>query len=246
MSSSSLSEEQKKRIAENRRKALEKRAALLTQRQQLTSSATSRQSATGKFINLSPQNKHELLPSNARNTSMSQTRPSLHSIGCNVTSRSDVGQHQAKSSASIFTEVDVQANSSRIDSGTKFLGSSGTGTSTNKTLSDSSSIKSFQSSLSKFHRPQNNPSTSTKNSKISEAVSNTANIASKRKEPSRIGGTSNLDGRKAAKEVKGSCVLISRDRFAVVVPYQPQLIGIFKTMPSRKYGKSDFNTCLLN
>lgn len=239
MSSSSLSEEQRKRIAENRRKALEKRAALLTQRQQLTSSVTSRQSATGKFINADPQHKHY-----ARNTSMPQTQLSLHSIECNATSRSDIGQ--AKSNADIFTEVNGQANSSRIDSGTKFLGSSGAGTSTNKTLSDPSSINSFQSSLLKFCRPQNNPSSSTKNSEISKAVSNTADITNKGKEPSKIGGTSSLDSRKAAKEVKGYCVLISRDRFAVVVPYEPQLIGIFKTMPSRKYGKYGFNTCLLN
>lgn len=239
MSSSSLSEEQRKRIAENRRKALEKRAALLTQRQQLTSSVTSRQSATGKFINAASQHKHY-----ARNASMPQTQLSLHSTECNVTSRSDVGQ--AKSSADIFTEVNGQANSSRIDSGTKFLGSSGAGTSTNKTLSDSSSINSFQSSLLKFCRPQNNPSSSTKNSEIFKAVSNAADITNKGKEPSKIGGTSSLDSRKAAKEVKGYCVLISRDRFAVVVPYEPQLIGIFKTMPSRKYGKYGFNTCLLN
>ncbi|XP_067021741.1 SWI/SNF-related matrix-associated actin-dependent regulator of chromatin subfamily A-like protein 1 isoform X1 [Acropora muricata] len=228
MSSSSLSEEQRKRIAENRRKALEKRAAILTQRQQLTSSVTSRQSATGKFINAAPQHKHY-----ARNASMPQTQLSLHSTECNATSRSDVGQ--AKSNADIFTEVNGQANSSRIDSGTKILGSSGAGTSANKTLSDSSSINSFQSSLLKFCRPQNNPSSSTKNSEISKAVSNTADITNKGKEPSKIGGTSSLDSRKAAKEVKGYCVLISRDRFAVVVPYEPQLIGIFKTMPSRKY-----------
>lgn len=239
MSSSSLSEEQRKRIAENRRKALEKRAALLTQRQQLTSSVTSRQSATGKFINAAPQHKHY-----ARNASMPQTQLSLHSTECNATSRSDVGQ--AKSNADIFTEVNGQANSSRIDSGTKFLGSSGAGTSTNKTLSDSSSINSFQSSLLKFCRPQNNPSSSTKNSEISKAVSNTADITNKGKEPSKIGGTSSLDSRKAAKEVKGYCVLISRDRFAMVVPYEPQLIGIFKTMASRKYGKYGLNTCLLN
>lgn len=246
MSSSNLSEEQRKRIAENRRRALEKRAALLTQRQQLTSSATSRQSAAGKFINAAPQHKHELLPSIARNDTMPQTQLSLHSSGCNVTSRSDVGQLQEKSNANVFTKVNGQVNSSRIDCGTNFLGSSGAGTSTNKTLSDSSSINSFQSSLLKFCRPQNNPSSSTKNSEISKAVSNTANVTNKGKEPSKIGGTSSLDSRKAAKEVKGFCVLISRDRFAVVVPYEPQLIGIFKTMPSRKYGKYGFNTYLLN
>lgn len=36
--------------------------------------------------------------------------------------------------------------------------------------------------------------------------------------------------------VRGSCELISKERFTVHVPYHQQLINIFKTMPSRNYG----------
>lgn len=35
---------------------------------------------------------------------------------------------------------------------------------------------------------------------------------------------------------RGSCELISKERFTVHVPYHQQLINIFKTMPSRNYG----------
>ena len=43
--------------------------------------------------------------------------------------------------------------------------------------------------------------------------------------------------RGGGKAVQASCVLISRDRFTVDVSYQADLIGVFKTIPSRNYSK---------
>lgn len=239
MSSGGLTEEQKKRIAENRRKALEKRAALLSQRQRQTtssgSSATSREK-TGKFINgcavSASQNEHALLPSSAGNTSMPQT---WHSTGTNANSRSDRGQ--TKGNVNMSTNTGGYAKNSLINPSAKSQGSSGAVSSINKTSSNPCSLNSFQSTLSKFCRTQNDPSlTVLKNSKTLNPPSTSAsNAVDNGAGPSKIGGSSSLNIRKPEKEVKGSCVLISRERFAVVVPYQPQLIGIFKTIASRKY-----------
>ena len=39
------------------------------------------------------------------------------------------------------------------------------------------------------------------------------------------------------KAVKANCTLISRTRFKVLVPYDPNVIDIFKQVPSRSYGE---------
>ena len=39
------------------------------------------------------------------------------------------------------------------------------------------------------------------------------------------------------KAVKANCTLVSRTRFKVLVPYDPNLIDIFKQVPSRSYGE---------
>jgi hypothetical protein len=40
--------------------------------------------------------------------------------------------------------------------------------------------------------------------------------------------------------VTGNCQLLSKERFAVAVPYQEQLIDIFKSIDSKVYGKLHF------
>jgi hypothetical protein len=40
-----------------------------------------------------------------------------------------------------------------------------------------------------------------------------------------------------AEVITGSCKLLSKERFAVIVPYQEQLIDIFKSLDSKIYGK---------
>lgn len=37
--------------------------------------------------------------------------------------------------------------------------------------------------------------------------------------------------------VEGTCVLVDKMRFKVVVGFHSQLVGVFKTLPSRSYGK---------
>lgn len=39
--------------------------------------------------------------------------------------------------------------------------------------------------------------------------------------------------------VQGKCVLVSRSRLEVDIGYQPDVIGIFKQMPSKCYGERD-------
>jgi hypothetical protein len=41
-----------------------------------------------------------------------------------------------------------------------------------------------------------------------------------------------------AEIVTGSCTLLSKERFTVIVPYQEQLIDIFKSLDSKIYGKT--------
>lgn len=123
----------------------------------------------------------------------------------------------------------------------------GSTTSTCKTSNEPTSLNSFQNKISKFYRPRNVSSSScspvreceTKlNSNSSVTFSSVSVSASNRTVPSKASAAHTLNAKgKSGKTVKGNCVLISRQRFTVVVPYQAQLIGIFKTIPSRSYGK---------
>jgi len=257
MSSGGLTEEQKKRIEENRRKALEKRAALLSQRQPKTvpptgttktSSATDKCDA-GKFasncvVKITGEERGLFSSSRAR-MSVPQRQPTVQSGG----DRPSSNDLQAKSHASnsyMYTNghpklpligATVNSQNCSVDSTTS------TSETSNGTTS-SSSLSSFQNKISKFYRPQNVPSCTmrkfeTKPNSNSSMASTSASVsASNRTGPSKASAahTLNVKG-KLDKPVKGNCVLISRQRFTVVVPYQAQLIGIFKTIPSRSYGK---------
>lgn len=248
MSSGGLTEEQRKRIEENRRKALEKRAALLSQRQPKnapSTGTTKTSSATvkcdeGKFASnyvLKTTGEERGLFSSSRNkTSVPQRQPSVQSVG----ERPSLNDLQAKSNACnsyMYTNGHPAVNSQNT--------SVGSTTSTSKTSNEPTSLNSFQNKISKFYRPQNVPSCSamrkfeTKPNSNSSMTSSSVSVsASNRSVPSKASAahTLNVKG-KSEKTVKGNCVLISRQRFTVVVPYQPQLIGIFKTIPSRSYGK---------
>lgn len=116
--------------------------------------------------------------------------------------------------------------------------------STSKTFNSAGTLNSFQRSISKFYRPQTLSSTRnfkhTSPCKSSGGTATTTESTSSRTSPRagtskpNTGNVSNLKGN-SEKQVKGNCTLISRHRFTVVVPYQAQLIGIFKTLPSRNY-----------
>ena len=121
--------------------------------------------------------------------------------------------------------------------------------STSKTFNSAGTLNSFQRSISKFYRPQTPSSTrnfkDTSPCKSSGGTATTTKSTSSRTSPRagtskpNTGNVSNLKGN-SEKQVKGNCTLISRHRFTVVVPYQAQLIGIFKTLPSRNYGMLAF------
>ncbi|XP_022792918.1 SWI/SNF-related matrix-associated actin-dependent regulator of chromatin subfamily A-like protein 1 [Stylophora pistillata] len=116
--------------------------------------------------------------------------------------------------------------------------------STSKTFNSAGTINSFQRSISKFYCPQTPSSTrnfkDTSPCKSSGGTATTTKSTSSRTSPRagtskpNTGNVSNFKGN-SEKQVKGNCTLISRHRFTVVVPYQAQLIGIFKTLPSRNY-----------
>lgn len=246
MSSGGLTEEQRKRIEQNRRKALEKRAALLSQRQQQNAPTTKISSATdrcdaGKFASyhaVKPSREdHNLLSSSREKTSVPQRQPSLKSGGDKSSSNLQSMSHASNS----YMYTNGHAKPHLVGSANTSVGST---TSGSNPSAGSASLNSFQSTISKFYRPQNVPSTSirkfeTKPNSSSSTTSNSASVsASNSAGSSKSSATFNLNVRgKSEKPVKGNCVLISRQRFTVVVPYQPQLIGIFKTIPSRSYGK---------
>lgn len=264
MSSGGLTEEQRKRIEENRRKALEKRAALLSQRQPKdapptraakTSSATVKCNA-GKFASncvlKTTGEECGLFTSGRNKTSVPQRQPSVQSVGERPSTSSNDLQ---ASNSYMYTNGHPAVNSQNT--------SVGSTTSTCKTSNEPTSLNSFQNKISKFYRPQNVFSSScspvrefqTKLNSNSSVTSSSVSVsASNRTVPSKVSAahTLNVKG-KSGKTVKGNCVLISRQRFTVVVPYQAQLIGIFKTIPSRSYGKlypilwtqRDFTCCFM-
>lgn len=252
MSSGGLTEEQRKRIEENRRKALERRAALLSQRQQnvlsaSTSSATSK-GAAGKiaFNNaVQPLRKElALLSSSTGNTSLQQRQLPLQSDGVKQGTKSQsVGP-----ASNTYMYTNGHAKPSLVGSSANPKNSSVVPvTSVPGTSNRPASLTSFQGTVSQFYRPQNNPSSSSgvRKFETSNPSSTTASTSANTKAgPLKTGATSSLNFRKSEKEVKGNCVLISRHRFTVVVPYQAQVIGIFKTIPSRRYGKIHFITSI--
>ena len=250
MSSGGLTEEQRRRIEENRRKALEKRAALLSQRQQKNASATTTSSATdrcdgGKFATnraVKPSREENSLFSSSRdNTSVPQRQPSLKSGG--DTPSSNLQSMNRASNSYMYTNGHAKPHV--VGSANTSVGST---TLVSKPSAGPASLNSFQSTISKFYRPQDASSSSIRklaletnpNSNSSTTSSNSASVSAKNSavsSKSSAAFNSNIRG-KSEKPVKGNCVLISRQRFTVVVPYQAQLIGIFKTIPSRSYGKS--------
>lgn len=250
MSSGGLTEEQRKRIEENRRKALEKRAALLSQRQlrnaastgtTKTSSATDKCDA-GKFASncvvKTAGEERGLFSSSKDKTGVPQRQRGDRPNSNDLQSIS----HASNSYMYTNGHAKPPLTSPAVNSQHTSVGST---TSTSKTSNGPTSLKSFQNKISQFCRPQNVPSSSTmrkfetKPYSNSSMASTSASVSpSSRMGPSKASAAHNLNVKgKTEKRVKGNCVLISRQRFTVVVPYQAQLIGIFKTIPSRSYGR---------
>lgn len=253
MSSGQLTDEQQRRIEENRRKALEKRAARLRQQQEQTAWSTNTASTTfklninrGNFVSSNaaqpPRDENALLSSNKPNSYVPQRQMSAKSEGVkhslNVTP--SVGQ---------ASNANLSMNGNTIRSSTGFSGESqnslvGASKAMVKPSNNERSSRSFQSTVSQFYRPQNIPDSSSSKRKFESTNPGTkpstvssSGFANSNSGSLKSGVVSSVNVKNTEKEVKGNCVLMSRERFAVVVPYQPQVIGIFKTIPSRSYGK---------
>ena len=235
MSAGGLTADQRRRIEENRRKALEKRAALQNQRQQQIAPSVT-DGADGKFAS-SPM------------VTTSREEHCLFPRGSSIKSREPQRQVSLQS----------REKSSLNDSNVFENNSADSMASASKTYNSAGSLNSFQRSISKFYRPQISSSSSARNSetkftspcKSSGATATTTKSTSSKISP-RAGTSKPNSGNvvnfkeNSEKPVKGNCALISRQRFTVVVPYQAQLIGIFKTLPSRNYGMLTFTVSFLN
>lgn len=234
MSAGGLTADQRRRIEENRRKALEKRAALQNQRQQQIAPSVT-DGADGKFAS-------------SRMVTTSREEHCLFPRGSSIKSREPQRQVSLQS----------REKSSLNDSNVFENNSADSMASASKTYNSAGSLNSFQRSISKFYRPQTSSSSSARNSetkftspcKSSGATATTTKSTSSKISP-RAGtskpNTGNVVNFKenSEKPGKGNCALISRQRFTVVVPYQAQLIGIFKTLPSRNYGMLTFTVSFL-
>lgn len=235
MSAGGLTADQRRRIEENRRKALEKRAALQSQRQQQIAPSVT-DGADGKFAS-------------SRMVTTSREERCLFPRGSSIKSREPQRQ------VSLQSREKSSLNGSNVFENN----SADSMASASKTYNSAGSLNSFQRSISKFYRPQTSSSSFARNSetkftspcKSSGATATTTKSTSSKISP-RAGtskpNTGNVVNFKenSEKPVKGNCALISRQRFTVVVPYQAQLIGIFKTLPSRNYGMLTFTVSFLN
>ena len=234
MSAGGLTADQRRRIEENRRKALEKRAALQSQRQQQIAPSVT-DGADGKFAS-------------SRMVTTSREERCLFPRGSSIKSREQQRQVSLQSREKSSLNVSNVFENNSADSMAP----------ASKTYNSAGSLNSFQRSISKFCRPQTSSSSSARNSetkftspcKSSGATATTTKSTSSKISP-RAGtskpNTGNVVNFKenSEKPVKGNCALISRQRFTVVVPYQAQLIGIFKTLPSRNYGMLTFTVSFL-
>ena len=235
MSAGGLTADQRRRIEENRRKALEKRAALQSQRQQQIAPSVT-DGADGKFAS-------------SRMVTTSREERCLFPRGSSIKSREPQRQ------VSLQSREKSSLNGSNVNSQNNSADSMA---SASKTYNSAGSLNSFQRSISKFYRPQTSSSAFARNSetkftspcKSSGATATTTKSTSSKISP-RAGtskpNTGNVVNFKenSEKPVKGNCALISRQRFTVFVPYQAQLIGIFKTLPSRNYGMLTFTVSFL-
>ena len=234
MSAGGLTADQRRRIEENRRKALEKRAALQSQRQQQIAPSVT-DGADGKFAS-------------SRMVTTSREERCLFPRGSSIKSREPQRQVSLQSREKSSLNVSNVFENNSADSMAP----------ASKTYNSAGSLNSFQRSISKFYRPQTSSSSFARNSetkftspcKSSGATATTTKSTSSKISP-RAGiskpNTGNVVNFKenSEKPVKGNCALISRQRFTVVVPYQAQLIGIFKTLPSRNYGMLTFTVSFL-
>lgn len=251
MSSGQLTDEQRRRIEENRRKALEKRAARLRQQQEQTALSTNTASSTFK-LNINGGNSNAAQPPRNENALLSSNKPNSYVPQRQMSSKSEGVKHSLNvttPSVGQASNANLLMNGNTIPFSTGVSGESqnslvGASKSMVKASNNERSWRSFQSTVSQFYRPQNIPDSSSSKRKFESTNPGTnpstvssSGFANTNSGSLKSGVVSSVNFKKTEKEVKGNCVLMSRERFTVAVPYQPQVIGIFKTIPSRSYGK---------
>ena len=264
MSSGQLTDEQRRRIEENRRKALEKRAARLRQQQERTALSTNTASATFKLNNIN--NGGNFVSSNAaqpprnENTLLSSNKPNSYVPQRQMSSKYEGVKHSLNLTQSVgqASNASLLMNGNTIPSSNDFSGKSqnsvvGAAKPMAKPSNDERSSRSFERTVSQFYRPQNIPGSNSSSSKTKFESTNpgtnpstlsSSGFAKSNSGSLKSGVVSSVNIKKPEKEMKGNCVLMNRERFTVVVPYQPQVIGIFKTIPSRSYGKINLSGLL--
>lgn len=206
--SGNLTDEQRRKIDENRRKALEKRAARLNHSKQ-------------------PNNPTLTLSKNLVNTD-SFGSSSSHSIARQSNSTKNTVSASKDASFDVGRSIPGQASKSSFNEST-FTTTTTTQSGNETSTTQTTSIQDF---VSKFARPGSSKSSFSKSDK-----GKVDNRPEQTQGNDKVCGAPNFGASKDVKVVKGTCVLISKNRFAVKAGYHAQLIGMFKTIPSRSYGE---------
>jgi hypothetical protein len=229
--SGNLTNEQRRKIEENRRKALEKRAARLNQPKQpdttlrLTENVVKTNKSTGSFSMQSvarQANTKEQNETGSGNVGFGGTRP-FPGQGSNSSNKSQIQTTETTSNNNEHETLEAKTTN-------------------------------IQDFVSKFTRPSSSKTSFTKNDKSFGvdtffSTNSKTTLESKPQQTSQL-STNNKDKvcgasvapalgtTKDTKITKGTCILISKKRFAVKVGYHAQLIGLFRTIPSHSYGGS--------
>ena len=207
-------------MEDNRQKALERR----NQRRQMNTATTGTSTRTG------PQPREHVLSNPAgRETTISGAGP--HSVAnsstykcCTTTNYSNVAKTSDQSQSR--THMISTISKSKTNSGCQnYLGQ--------VHVPDRENCKGANDSKMPSSKHWTNSSSSSGNFSHSQPGFHGGH----RKEVSKEQKPSAPFNCPSEKAIKGMCVLLSRKRFSVNVGYHAQLIGIFKTIPSRSYGK---------
>ena len=207
--SNGLSEEQRARIEENKRRAEAKRQQRLLGRAQ----------PTGQNAGASPSYRPPEVPSWSTDSSASRVHSAQPSSGTyiNTTAGKQV-VHTAQPSSGTYTAA--------LSAAGKQLWT-GSGVKTNQKNTDSSGASTSNTTHHKTGFTQSG---------------NTGAWQNKAKQPQGLQQTNEIGKKQfygAGQSVlKGSCILISKDRFEVNIGYSQTLVDVFKTIGSRVYGKS--------
>lgn len=220
--SAKLSDEQRRKIDENRRKALEKRAARLNEGKSSASANKVAAFSHSKQVRTFPQKS---LPSSA------------------------TSEHAKTSDSSSLTSKFSNSSAANTCRTSNTLAQTSSSSAHAHQNDSNENMKSF---VSQFTRPTSSSNSFYKTDKPSgvEKLFSSNNNNNEQKfplknlphQPNSGNGSESSNvktgpSKGPTKVVKATCVLLSRNRFAVKAQFHGPLIGMFKTIPSRSYGK---------